>query len=268
MGGPGSGRRRDPAWWRKAVDLRARGLSLPEISRRLGITHQGVRRILRRSGPAARLPAVCCAACGATAASLTADRDAGRAFCRACLSARADVPRPDRLRSLRLASGPSQRALSRQADVSVHVISGIDRGEWTNPVWPTVRALVAALGVELVPGCRLTFPPGPGQAPGAVACRECGRTIVRGTGSIRTNGAAYCLGCLARHPEASFGERLKAHRLAAGLTVEALGKRVGVPHKPVCDYERGRMVPQWRALVPLVGVLGLGLVCADPGRPH
>jgi transcriptional regulator with XRE-family HTH domain len=260
MGGPGSGRKRDPARWRKAAALRARGLSLSQIGRRLGITHQGVRHIIRRSGPAAALPAVCCSACGATVAGLAAARDAGRAFCRACLSARLDVPLPDRLRSLRLASGLSQLALSRQADVSAHVISGIERGEWTNPAWPTVRALVAVLGVELVPGRRLTFPPCPRQGPGAVACLECGRTIARGAGSIRTNGAAYCLDCLARHPEASFGERLKAHRLTAGLTMEALGKRVGVAHQPVCDYESGRSVPKWRALVKLVGVLGLGLV--------
>jgi transcriptional regulator with XRE-family HTH domain len=260
MGGFGSGRRRDAARWRKAVELRARGLALSEIGRRLGISHEGARQIIRRSGPEAALPAMRCAACGATVASLAAARDAGRAFCRACLSARPDVPLPDRLRSLRLAAGLSQRALSRQADASVHVIGGIERGEWTNPVWPTVRALVAALGVELVPGRRLTFPPCPGQGPGAVACRECGRTIARGAGSIRTNGAAYCLSCLARHPEANFGERLKAHRLAAGLMMEALGKRVGVAHQPVCEYESGRRMPQWRALVKLVGVLGLGLV--------
>ena len=42
--------------------------------------------------------------------------------------------------------------------------------------------------------------------------------------------------------------------------MEALGKRVGVAHQPVCDYESGRSVPKWRALVKLVGVLGLGLV--------
>jgi hypothetical protein len=93
-----------------------------------------------------------------------------------------------------------------------------------------------------------------------VACRESGRTIARGAGSIRTNGAAYCLGCLARPPEASFGGRLKAHRLAAGLTLEARGGRVGVPYQAVCDYESGRRVPQWRTLVRLVGVLGVGLV--------
>jgi hypothetical protein len=120
--------------------------------------------------------------------------------------------------------------------------------------------LIDVLGVELVPGRRLTFPPCPGQGPGAVARLECGRTIVRGAGSIRTNGAPYCLGCLARHPEATFADRLKAHRLAAGLTLMGLAERIGVPHQRVCDYECGRRFPQWRALAKLVGVLGMGLV--------
>jgi DNA-binding XRE family transcriptional regulator len=93
-----------------------------------------------------------------------------------------------------------------------------------------------------------------------VACLACGRTIARGTGSIRTNGAAYCLGCLARHADASFADRLKAHRLAAGLTLMGLAERVGVPHQRVCDYECGRYAPQWRTLVRPVEVLGVGLV--------
>jgi hypothetical protein len=56
-----------------------------------------------------------------------------------------------------------------------------------------------------------------------------------------TNGPAFCLTCLARHPDASFADRLKAHRLAAGL--EALGERVGKPPQWVSDYESGRRVP-------------------------
>jgi hypothetical protein len=59
--------------------------------------------------------------------------------------------------------------------------------------WPVVRPLCDLLGVESLPGRRLTLPPCPGEGPGAVACRECGRTIARGTGSIRTSGPAYGL---------------------------------------------------------------------------
>jgi hypothetical protein len=94
--------------------------------------------------------------------------------------------------------------------------------------------------VELVPGRRVVFLPDLGHGPGVVASRQFGRTIAPGAGSIRTNGPAYCLGCLARHPEATFADRLKAHRLAAGLTLMGLDERIGVPHqRGGCDYECG-----------------------------
>jgi hypothetical protein len=51
-----------------------------------------------------------------------------------------------------------------------------------------------------------------------------GRTVAWGTGSFRTNGAACCLGCLARHPEATFADRLKSHRLAAGASPAPLNR--------------------------------------------
>jgi predicted transcriptional regulator len=59
---------------------------------------------------------------------------------------------------------------------------------------------------------------------------------------------------------AAFADRLKAQRLAAGLRLMALAEWISVPHQRVCDYECGRTVPQWRTLVKLGGVLGVGLV--------
>jgi hypothetical protein len=46
-----------------------------------------------------------------------------------------------------------------------------------------------------------------------------------------------------------------------------LAERVGVPHQQVCDYECGRTLPQWRTLVGLVGVLGVGVVGDSPDAP-
>jgi hypothetical protein len=85
------------------------------------------------------------------------------------------------------------------------------------------------------------------------------------TGMIAVPGggrtpATVLWSCLARHPEATFADQLKAHRLAAGLTLEALGERAGIQRQRVSDYECGRRVLKWRALVKLVAVLGLGLV--------
>ena len=68
MGGPGSGRMTGQARWRKAEALRARGLSKAEIGRRLGISHQAVSYILRRSRLGVALPAMRCRACRAAVA--------------------------------------------------------------------------------------------------------------------------------------------------------------------------------------------------------
>jgi hypothetical protein len=74
--------------------------------------------------------------------------------------------------------------------------------------------------------------------------------------------------CLARHAEATLGERLRAHRLAAGLTLKALGRRARLPWQWLSGYEGGRFTPRWRNLHKLVGVLGLGLVDVTAnGRP-
>jgi hypothetical protein len=68
MGGTSSGRMTAPARRRKAEALRERGLSIVEIGRRLGISHEGVSYILRRSGPGVTLPAMRCRACRAAVA--------------------------------------------------------------------------------------------------------------------------------------------------------------------------------------------------------
>jgi hypothetical protein len=50
MGGRGSGRRRDPEKLRRAVELRARGLTFAAIGARLGLTTEGVRLMLIKTG--------------------------------------------------------------------------------------------------------------------------------------------------------------------------------------------------------------------------
>jgi hypothetical protein len=63
------------------------------------------------------------------------------------------------------------------------------------------------------------------ELPG-ICCFGCGTVIVKGRGPWLHNGPVYCLVCLAKTPNALFGQRLKAHRLAAGLTLRLLGERV------------------------------------------
>jgi hypothetical protein len=90
-----------------AADLRARGLSLPQIGRRLGVSHQAVLAMLR--GTDNLLPPVRCCACAAPVVARSEGGDHARVYCRACLSACPEVPLADRLRSLRLAAGLATR---------------------------------------------------------------------------------------------------------------------------------------------------------------
>jgi hypothetical protein len=53
-----------------------------------------------------------------------------------------------------------------------------------------------------------------------ICCTSCGTVIIEGGGPWLHNGPVYCLVCLAKIPEATFGQRLKAHRLAVGLTLQ------------------------------------------------
>jgi hypothetical protein len=121
MGGPGSGRRTDPARQRKAEALRARGSTFQEIGRRLGVTAQGVRYMLGLTPPRPR-PVhadLRCATCRRVIpGSGTTGRTAGAVYCTACLGQMPEATFAQRLRSLRVARGLTRAALAR--------LSGLD----------------------------------------------------------------------------------------------------------------------------------------------
>jgi transcriptional regulator with XRE-family HTH domain len=147
MGGPGSGRRPNPERCRRILEFRASGLTVVQIARRLGVTHQSVQQHLKAAG--ATPPGVVrCRACGAQVATgrRTIERN-GPALCLACLAARADAPFAERLRSHRLAAGLTQVDLARRAGVVERSIGSYERGEKA----PGVRIL-ARLARVLGPG--------------------------------------------------------------------------------------------------------------------
>ena len=78
--------------------------------------------------------------------------------------------------------------------------------------------------------------------------------------TIEHNRRPLCLGCLAKHPDAPFGVRLKACRLAAGLTAEQLAARSGVPAHAIRSVERGACWPRWGRVARLIRALGPDLV--------
>jgi transcriptional regulator with XRE-family HTH domain len=129
---------------RRAALLRAGGLSLAEVGRRLGVSRQGAASLLR---PLRGAPAVACARCGAAIVSAGAlPRDAGKARCLACLAGQPCVGLWQRLKSFRLAAGLLQTDLAREAGVKDEIIRRCER-ERSRPRPATRARLARALGV-------------------------------------------------------------------------------------------------------------------------
>jgi transcriptional regulator with XRE-family HTH domain len=260
MGGRGSGRRPDLERRRQAAALRSRGWTLARIGQRLGRSREGVRLLLRDAGSDAMLPPLLCSACRAVAAPRPrGGRLAGPFYCRACLMKDPDIPLGARIRSLRLAAGLSQPALAERAGITSATLRLLECHE-CNPSWPVLSGLLRVLGTALVGGGHVRYPRSRGTGGGAVYCRECRECLGSGPAGFTSNAPAYCLTCLARHPDATFGERLKAYRLSAGLTQRELSERAEVCISRVTEFESGRSFPQWRTLRKLMGMLGVGLV--------
>src|SRR5262249_38386000 len=92
-----------------------------------------------------------------------------------------------------------------------------------------------------------------------VCCCRCETHIPAGDGLPRFDGPTLCLSCLAGLPEATFGQRLRALRVAAGLAQLELARRAGTRQPLVGRYERDLVKPRPRALAGLRRVLGEGL---------
>jgi transcriptional regulator with XRE-family HTH domain len=110
-----------------------------------------------------------------------------------------------------------------------------------------------------------------GPRRGTVRCCECEAGIATGHHTIAYNRRPLCLACLAEHPDAPFGRRLKACRLAAGLTAGQLAALSGVPAHAIRAVERGGCWPRWGRLARLIRALGpelvtLGLIEQGAGK--
>jgi transcriptional regulator with XRE-family HTH domain len=64
----------------------------------------------------------------------------------------------------------------------------------------------------------------------------------------------------------AFGDRLRAYRLAAGLSQRGLGHKAGVSGCSVSDWERGAARPRPRSLRRLARALGVEPAELDPLR--
>jgi transcriptional regulator with XRE-family HTH domain len=90
----------------------------------------------------------------------------------------------------------------------------------------------------------------------AVACTGC-RGMILSPGALRCDAAtALCLGCLRSRAEVPFAQRLKALRLAAGLSRAELAQRSSLAPGSLRAYEDGQRQPQERSALRLAVVLG------------
>src|SRR6516164_8735095 len=114
--------------WNQIARLRAEGLGLAEIGRRLGVRRQTVHWTLRaiRKAQGRSVP---CAGCGAAVASAGAlPGDAGKALCLGCLARRPGAATWQRLKAFRLAAGLAQTELARHAGVAGQTIWRYEQG--------------------------------------------------------------------------------------------------------------------------------------------
>jgi lambda repressor-like predicted transcriptional regulator len=101
------------------------------------------------------------------------------------------------------------------------------------------------------------------QPPG-IHCRECKHEICPWNstwrGGIRKNPPVYCLGCLAKHPEATLGARIMAYRMHAGMSRRELSRMTGIEVNYLGRVERDTVSPLRTDLKKLELLLGTGIV--------
>jgi hypothetical protein len=96
------------------------------------------------------------------------------------------------------------------------------------------------------------------RAPEHSTCRECGAVLCAARQGMWSTRYALCLGCLP--PDAGFGQRLLAFRLARGPSCEELARRLGEKLATVRRWEYRRLrdfrlrCSQWVRLVQLFGL--------------
>jgi transcriptional regulator with XRE-family HTH domain len=100
----------------------------------------------------------------------------------------------------------------------------------------------------------------------AVACSACGAVIVSPGVLHAEEGDTLCLACTTRRPGTTIGHRLKALRLAAGLTCAGLAGRAGMPTDFVRQYERRLRKPNLITRAKLAQALGVSLEALESGR--
>jgi transcriptional regulator with XRE-family HTH domain len=100
-----------------------------------------------------------------------------------------------------------------------------------------------------------------------VLCRKC-KMPIDPTGVLpREAKNTLCLICMARGPEATFGQRLKAFRLAVAMNRTELAREAGISPPMIQHYEEDRHFPNTASRFKLAEALGITLEVLGVGRP-
>lgn len=102
--------------------------------------------------------------------------------------------------------------------------------------------------------------------PMPISCSSCQRVITHRHDYHVRDLPVVCLRCLHKKPEASFGERLRAYRVAVELTQTALANAARLRPTQITEYERDVRQPGWRNIARLVKVLGVDLIIKPEPR--
>lgn len=157
MGRGTYGRRPDAERRRRALDLRAQGLTFEEIGRRLGITHQGARHlVLAAAGQRKAGPPMCVACAGPLPRGSRARR------CPACVVADPAAPFGEWLWAARIRAGLTQQQLAVRAGLGAGRVHEYERGR-ARPRPGSLAALADVLGCGLPGGA------GQGEGPGSTS---------------------------------------------------------------------------------------------------
>jgi transcriptional regulator with XRE-family HTH domain len=92
-----------------------------------------------------------------------------------------------------------------------------------------------------------------------VTCRQCKMPIDPVGVSPREASNTLCLICVSKGPRASFGQRLKAFRLAVGMTRKELSAGAGLSESMIRYYEGDWGTPTAEGAIRLAKALGLTL---------
>jgi hypothetical protein len=106
------------------------------------------------------------------------------------------------------------------------------------------------------------------RAPENITCRVCGAVLCAARQGMWTVRYALCLTCLP--PDAGFGRRVLAFRLARGLTAQELAERLGEKLDTIREWEQRREQQQdirlrWRQWVRLIHLFGPAFVPPEQG---